>query len=96
MRLWGLAMAGWLVLAGPALAQTGPYYRMVTPPQQTPLPWHAQPSPAARMPLQQAQPQQAMPSLDRNYQALRQSRLQEQRQIQRSARMADTVRRLDR
>jgi len=89
-----VAIAGWLALAGPAVAQNAPYYRMVTPPQQTPLPWHAQPAPASRTPQPQASP--PAPSLSQNYQALRQHRAQEQRQMQTNTRVLDTVRRLDR
>ena len=45
-----------MTFGGAALAQTSPGYRMVTPPQQTPLPWHAQPAPAAQAPMRQPPP----------------------------------------
>jgi hypothetical protein len=81
-----------MALGGPALAQTAPGYRMVTPPQQTPLPWHTQPAPAP-----QAQPRQPPPpSLSQNVENLRQHRQQEQRQLQQQGRIANTLRQLDR
>jgi hypothetical protein len=80
-----------VVLGGPVLAQTAPGYRMVTPPQQTPLPWHAQPAPAAQAPVRQPPP----PSLSRNVQSLRQHRIQEQRQMQQQGRVANRLRQLN-
>ena len=92
MRAGIMVTACLMALAGPALAQTTPSYRMVTPPQQTPLPWHAQPAPAAQAPVRQPPP----PSLSQNVQALRQQRLQEQRQVQQQGRISNTLRQLDR
>jgi hypothetical protein len=85
-------VAGLMALSGPVLAQGSPGYRMVTPYQQTPLPWHAQPAPAAQAPVRQPPP----PNLSRNVQNLRQHRIQEQRQMQQQGRVANRLRQLDR
>ncbi len=91
MRARILMVACLVGLGGPVSAQTAPGYRMVTPPQQTPLPWHAQP---AQVP--QAQPRQPPPpSLSQNVQSLRQHRVQEQRQLQQQGRVANRLRQLN-
>jgi|GEM_PF-5918477 len=79
-----------LVLAGPPMGPAGaqdPGYRMVTPPQQTPLPWHGAPAPLAA-PGAQAAP----PDLAANHQRLRQSRQAREAEEMRNALIGNALR----